>query len=183
MPNNTVRADGEAIPAANQMNRRTILQSASAAGLAAIIPSAVAAREYGPRDPNHPWNRARHHARMLSDALAEIADGATYAEVYPRGYELPIRFGDISYLEDYRQTEIRALFDQWKAIVEDGCRHLTDAQLDERYQRYSALQDQIAALKPRTATEFAMQFYVATDRGESHYPDEFMSAVKALIGV
>lgn len=126
MPNNTVRADGETVPAANHMNRRHALLFTAGFGFPTAIQ--LIPRENGP-------------------------------------------------------GELRSLFDQWKAIVEEGCRHMTDAQLDERCQRYSALQDQIAALKPRTAAELAMQFYVATDRGESHCPDEFMSVVKALIGV
>ena len=79
--------------------------------------------------------------------------------------------------------EIQVLFDQWKASADEDWRHMTDAQMDECCQRHSTLQDQIVTLKPRTAEDLAMQFYVITDSGESEYPDEFMATVKALIGV
>ena len=79
--------------------------------------------------------------------------------------------------------EIQVLFYQWKASADEDWRHMTDAQMDECCQRHSTLQDQIVTLKPRTAEDLAMQFYVITDSGESEYPDEFMATVKALIGV
>lgn len=76
------------------LNRRSVLASIPACGLAAIVPASAVAIEL-----EHPWVKVRRLARELSETLAECDGGACYAEVFPTGGKhMPFVFGSIDAL-------------------------------------------------------------------------------------
>lgn len=78
-----------------------------------------------------------------------------------------------------RPDTITALFAEWQDERVDR-RGETEAQSDARHARYLALQDKITSARPRTVREFAMQFVVETDDGDSEYRPEFYARLRYI---
>lgn len=80
-------------PSNNTITRRKMLQSVAVVSAASIV-SATAA--LASTEPTHPWERARHLAKELSQTLDEIDGGRWLAEVQPWSRtKYPVFFGDI----------------------------------------------------------------------------------------
>lgn len=100
MPNYTVPANAEGLPA---INRRRLLGGIAAVSTASAVAgaSAAAASAVTPSEPEHPWDKARRLADELAEVLAE-GDGSTgpggewYAMVHPLGTaQYPVCFGNM----------------------------------------------------------------------------------------
>jgi len=174
----------------NKLTRRSLVKSIPACGLAAIVSAEALAMEYGPTDPRHPWNRARTHANALSEALAEADNGRWFAEIYPKGTEYAVRFGDIESYAEIRksatsptappQTEIETLFSEWLAVANGP----QDPDEDDNWgeSRYVRLQAAILAAEPVTPRDVAIQFFVDCDQFGSNSSEHFDALVTRLIG-
>jgi len=174
-----------------KLTRRSLLQSAPAVGLAALVPAAAVA------EPERPWAKARRLARELSATLAECDDGTMMAEVYAaKGDRKSFMFIDAEWRDDTLRrlaaepppSPIMGMFREWQAKYERACAPtLPYQEVDSILDECRELERRMLAIPASSAGDFAAKLLAITSYGEYSLEDDaggrFMAEARALAGL
>lgn len=84
--------------------------------------------------------------------------------------------------EHLSDDAFRALFDEWKQLYFADYADATEAEAERGVRRYAEMCDHIISLTATTELQFAIQYFVAIDGGDSYPAGLFEQKMFTLVG-